>query len=427
MGVVRNGTYYSILLGITLLAWIVRLTAADAAGGLAAPLERRDGLDQLDYEEFAWQLSQGHGYVLANGASSARRPPGTSLAILPAYLLYGRSYLAARLLFTALSASICWAAAWLLKERHGARCALLAAGCCALDPALVIYSFHLVSETPFILVTTLATGFSLRALRAARTHDIVWGGVLWGFAALIRPQVVLVAPLGLCFILLLRPPRWTTFVGVLTAQLAVGALSISPWLVRNYFVMGKLCIATLVGGHTFWGAHNPVCFEDPAYRGSWVSITAAKGDLGDLPDNELEQEAIAWREGWAIVSERIQDLPSLLIAKLYRLITPFEDNPNRLVYWSLAIFWICTVPLATRGMSLIRHQNTGLFWSIAIQILATMGTTLFFYGCARFRHGLEAQLLALVAVALDHSLQRKLWTMTSPAAQPNGGRPMGCL
>ncbi len=81
----RRGLPLAGLFVIALLAFALRVAVAAKFQGLAAPPDAASNPDPLDYEAFAWSVADGHGYALADGTRTARRPPGTSVALLPVY------------------------------------------------------------------------------------------------------------------------------------------------------------------------------------------------------------------------------------------------------------------------------------------------------------------------------------------------------
>ncbi|MDP1799345.1 MAG: glycosyltransferase family 39 protein [Planctomycetaceae bacterium] len=389
---------------ITVAAWVLRIAVTAATVGLVTPLDPEDGLDQLDYEQFAFSLSGGQGYCLQDGTPSARRAPGTSLVLLPVFWVCGRSLLAARLWIMLLSALTCVAAAGVIRPRGGPVAALWTAGLIAVNPVLIYYSTHLWSEVPFILVTTLATGWTVRLWEQHCWSDAWKAGLAFGCAILIRPQVIFVIPFALSVLGILHYRRQMIPWRQVGFALALSASVVAPWVVRNALVMGSPSLATLVGGCTFWGAHNATTFNDPRWQGRWVTITVAQGTSDLLPADEVRAERIAWNRGFQAIREHQTQLPRLFAAKLYRLLTPFEETPNRWVYWSFAMAWIGGVlGLLAGGRELWRRDRV-LFTVIALQWGATLVNTILFYGCLRFRHVHEAQFMIMAGMGLAVSL-----------------------
>lgn len=393
-------TYRSLLLLIALVAWGVRMGAVESAIGLTSPLTRDDGLDELDYELFAYQLSVGNGYVLEDGTPTARRAPGTSLFILPIYLLFGRSLGAARAWFAFLSALNGVAAAWVVRPKGGPAVALVTAAAMAFDPGMFYYALHLWSEVPYCLILTLTTGCSLRAVEGRSAAWSVCAGAGWGMALLLRPQIAFIGPCALIGLAWLPASVRRVWLGELFRQGVVAGLVIAPWLARNALVMGAPTMATLVGGHTFWGAHNEKTFHEDRYRGLWHQYLEDPTMTHPLFGSERQQERQAWDNGWRCIRRNLASVPQLLAWKVYRLVAPFEETPNRLVYWSFAASWIAAAPYVVTGLARMRRMDPGLFWWIAMHLAATVLTTLIFYGAARFRHALEPFLMMALAMAI---------------------------
>ncbi|MEM9416697.1 MAG: hypothetical protein AAGA29_14645 [Planctomycetota bacterium] len=58
------------------IAFAVRLGLTAAFVGLDAPPDAQANPDQLDFEQIAWQVAQGNGFVLDTGDPTARRAVG---------------------------------------------------------------------------------------------------------------------------------------------------------------------------------------------------------------------------------------------------------------------------------------------------------------------------------------------------------------
>ncbi|HET6423920.1 MAG TPA: glycosyltransferase family 39 protein [Planctomycetaceae bacterium] len=404
--------YFMLLTVITLLAWGLRLGMTAWFVGLTAPPDPRDGLDQLDYDLFAYRMSIGEGYTLDDGTPSARRAPGTSLLLLPVYLLCGRCYLAAHLWMTALSAATCAVGAELVRRTWGFSVALGTAVALAVHPGLTYYAMFLWSEAPFTFFAALGTWLTVRSLEAS-PHRNRWSlaaGLTWGFAILLRPQVVLMGPIAIVIWWWSADRRRSLFVPILV-QLVVACAVTLPWVARNAIVMHMPCLATLVGGHTFWGAHNPVTFTNPQVRGDWVGLSHMDSPSRQWPAGELEQEAAAWKYAWEDIRAHLPLLPQLMVAKVWRLLSPFENTPNRMLFWAYAGAWMLTLPGLVFGCRELLKREPLLAGTIAVQLTATLACVILFYGGGRFRHVHEPLLVAVSAIGV----QRMFRHATIPA------------
>jgi 4-amino-4-deoxy-L-arabinose transferase-like glycosyltransferase len=379
-------------------SWNVLLTASFER--LNSPPKAEANPDQVEYELFAYRMSAGKGFSLPSGEATACRPPGTSLTLLPVYLLFGRSFFLGRLWFCLLAATTCLATAWIAKQAFGSKEAVWSALWLAFYPGHFYYALHFLSETPFGLWLALACGFSLRALRTSTGASNLIAGGFWGLAILTRPQTLLVMPLALICLFVLSWLSRKRLARSLSLQICSTLLTITPWIARNTVVIGKPALCTIVGGFTFWGAHNDVVASDPRLQGSWIACGQLADSAHPLRGNEVEREAAAWRYGKEFIKANPEAMPRLLIMKIIRIVSPFTETSNRIVRLSFAVGWLLTVPLLALGVLISTRRNPLATAVLAIPCLATLATALIFYGSDRFRDGLSPAWMVFVGVAI---------------------------
>jgi 4-amino-4-deoxy-L-arabinose transferase-like glycosyltransferase len=202
-----------------------------------------------------------------------------------------------------------------LAERHlgpgSGRWPALAA---ALLPALVYYDGRLRSEW---LAVLLLLGFATlwTAPRPGRPRAPLLGaGALLGLLALVRPEFLLLPAI----LAAIGARRGEGRVALRRAALLLPgiALCLLPWAIRNHRVVGRWALVSTNGGYNFWKSFNAQT------DGSQVPVT-------DLPilaaGPDLDQEAIGYREGWAVI--RAHPARSLWLApmKLAHLLGPERD------------------------------------------------------------------------------------------------------
>ena len=392
------------LLLIFVAAFGLRVGLAASFVGLTSPPDGDAQPDQLDYEELAFRVSAGDGYTLPSGTPTFHRPPGTSWSLLPVYVSAGRSYGLARLWFCLLSALTCVATAWLGRLAFGPAVGLLAGLWLALYPGHFYHSMHFASEVPFGLFLTVGTAATLRALQSAHRSEwtVPWNllaALSWAMAILTRPQILLVAPLALAAVATALYRRQTRPAASLAAQILLVIVLLIPWVARNAVVAGRATIAS-VGAYTFWGAHNERVLADPALRGSWVRTSDLVDADHPFTGSERELESAAWRYGFDFIRTHPSAMPGLEAMKLARLLSPFEDSPNRVVYWVFATAWICTAPFMMVGLLLALRQDRSSAMVILAPMLATVVCALIFYGSVRFRDSTAPLLVVPAALGL---------------------------
>lgn len=405
-----GGARVAVTLGLVfVLALLLRLGVAAAFQGFASPPDAGAFPDQVDYEAFARALSEGRGYTLPTGEPTARRPPGTSLAILPAYLVFGRSFAAARVWFCVLSAATCLAVGWFAARAFGALAGALTALLLAFDPAHFYYAQHLVSEVPFCFFAALAAVGSLEALRAERLGAALLldlgAGVAYALAALTRPQMLLAVLLGVVVALAaLRRRGRRPLVHALVAG-GVVALVAGAWVARNAAVLGTPTFTT-TSGVTFWGAHNEHVTAGST-SGGWVPIASMPELLPeDWPRDEEQRARVAWREGLAWVRSHAGEMPRLLVHKLRRAWTPWTRTGNRAVRWSFDAAWWLLVPASAVGLLVARRRDSAAAWILYVQVAVLLATVLVFYGHWRFRHSIEPWIATFAATAFAAGIER---------------------
>jgi 4-amino-4-deoxy-L-arabinose transferase-like glycosyltransferase len=156
------------------------------------------------------------------------------------------------------------------RRLWGSRVGLVAAGLAAAFPPLVLLSRELLSESLFIV---LELGAVLCALNFRRSGGALrWAagaGALCGFALLTRNTglaLLLCLPLG---VLVSQPRlRARALLGPLVL-LAIAALAVAPWTVRNAVQFGRFVPLTTSTGITASGVYNETSYRDTDSHGGW--------------------------------------------------------------------------------------------------------------------------------------------------------------
>ncbi len=171
---------------------------------------------------------------------SAYRPPLYPLLLAPLLALDNWAVAGLHAVAGALTV---WATSRLASMVAGPRAGTLAAWLVALDPLLVGQAALLMTETVFVALVALW----LAAWSAGRPQR---AGLLLGLAALCRPTAW---ALGLAVGVAagIRQPR------AAFRMLAVAALLVAPWALRNGLQVGKFTPTTTHGGYTMYLGMNP--------------------------------------------------------------------------------------------------------------------------------------------------------------------------
>ncbi len=207
------------------------------------------------------------------GIPNSFRPPLYPL-VIAAILKAGGGSVALGLLQLALGTATV-ALTWHLGQRLGlGLMSTVAAALVALDPLLIEYTTFPMTETLFTflvaLLVTVATPNRSKAVERWQTTLRAAGiGAVFGACALCRPTIWPVAGLAAAWLLWrsrrthgrIRDLLWTGAVAVLAA-----AAVVSPWMLRNWKILGSPILTTTHGGYTLLLGNNEAFFHQVAAR-----------------------------------------------------------------------------------------------------------------------------------------------------------------
>ena len=155
----------------------------------------------------------------------------------------------------------------MLSRRAGAIAAILA----TLNPYLVWHDVHLNRE---VLDQLVAAALILCTLVAADRRSVKWAGVagvLGGLAVLGNVRLVFIPLVVAAYLVVRNGWSWAP-----VALVALAALTVTPWVVRNKVEVG--CFALTTDGRALWKANNAQTYDLLAH-GKWID------DVKDPPDH----------------------------------------------------------------------------------------------------------------------------------------------
>jgi 4-amino-4-deoxy-L-arabinose transferase-like glycosyltransferase len=407
----NSRTLVLVLVAVGLLG---RLAVAIHAG-LAMP--PASGSDAAEYDSYAWNLAQGHGY---RGISpdvrgldgqlldhpTAYRAPGTSVFWAGLYRLFGHRYDVIRIAQCILGALTILLIYEIGRHSFDESVALLAAAIFALWPTALLYSAELGSEA---LYAFLFCWFVLAALKFGSQPswlNATAAGLLLGLAMLTRAN-------GVLMVLLVIPWAFWQFRG--TPRLLVRGLAVSliataaliPWTVRNFLVFHAFMPFETGGGDVALGSYNRVVANDPLYYGYWVFPTSELPEYREqiiAPNNEVVRDRVELQ----LTLEWLRDHPGklwyLTEMRFIRSWTPFLEARSPRLYrlgmlasWGpvLVLFGFAFFPTVLR---FLHDGHPG--WIIHLGVMHFVLTALMFWGASRFRYPVEGLCIVLASAAV---------------------------
>ena len=260
------------------------------------------------YEHVALNLLYHHSFgSLADNRASF---PTQSIAIAAVYAVFGKSYLALRLVFAFVGAGTVVVAYALTLRLFGEAAALISGMLLALYPYFIYLSaLFEYPQTLFVFLMGLFFLWFFKFMETGSTRALFPAGLLLGVAILGVPTVLVFVP----FVLLHLGSNTIaqTAKRVATVLLALG-IPLGLWTVHNYEEYGRFMLVNAAGGINFWSANNETYYRygkhavvppcAPKYRESdyCLQLRAVQKELGErglTPDERIfEEESIAWRK-----------------------------------------------------------------------------------------------------------------------------------
>ncbi|MCW1429451.1 ArnT family glycosyltransferase [Novosphingobium sp. JCM 18896] len=269
----------------------------------------------------AVDLAAGLGYY-RDGIPTAYWPPGQSLALAVVFWCFGASTLVVGL-FNLVVGTI---AGWLTLDLGKRIFASQAAGRAGLL-LLAVYP-NAIGYYPLALTevfyTTLLLGCCWLLIARRSMMALVFAGLLFGLASLVKAQTIIVLPLIFAIALLRRGrslrqvlARVPGIAGRTALVGMIAALTVLPWTLRNHDAFGQWVAVSTNGGITLLTGNNDSARggftpEDPV-----VLALDARKDL-----DEIAYDAEAKRLGLRWIAENPGRFVALMPLKLLRLWGP---------------------------------------------------------------------------------------------------------
>jgi 4-amino-4-deoxy-L-arabinose transferase-like glycosyltransferase len=233
------------LCGVLVVAAVLRLAVLLAAAG--SP-QRYWSRDDREYLGIAHHLHAS--YLASSGRwfdQGLRRTPVYPLFLRGVFDVFGNHYVAVvavQLVLSVATVAITYLLAGLILPR---RYALAAAAALAVDPASIVFSNQMLTETLFALLLTGAMGLIVLARQRDRVAIAAVGGGLLGIAVLTRPVAEYLPFVIAVACVAASTARRRSALGVAAAMVLGFALSAGAWVARNEVETGVPIVSTIDG------------------------------------------------------------------------------------------------------------------------------------------------------------------------------------
>ena len=373
--------------------------------------------DYLAYWQLAQSLAEGGPYF--NGSRYAYLPPGLPLLLAPFIVVIGQTaaaYIVANLLLFIAACLVLWRLASMLFDERVARLALL---------LLVVWpNYWMLANLPnkemaLVMLLPLGVLLYLTALRSERRGKrlalLVASGAALGMASLCQPTALLFASVFACAAIMLESSALKS-VGRLAVVCIAMAVTVAPWIVRNYHLFGVVAVSSAAGESLYNGAHD-------GSGGGWSSgIREKYRALSHLSEMEasdaLRREAMDWIKSHPV------EFAILAVKKQFRLLGDDASGaysalsaPNRpagagsdLFVWVSNIFWLMLWIVILYGLfplGRLMRGNSAYAVLLALHLLYFFGLHSIYQSESRHKISAYIPLAILAASIVDGRARRE--------------------
>jgi 4-amino-4-deoxy-L-arabinose transferase-like glycosyltransferase len=396
--------------------------------GFATP-DPNDGRfdDSVFYQNVAVSLVDGNGYTNPyTHFPTAQWPPGYSFFLAGIYYLFGPTLVGARLANVVLGAATAALTYLLALRLFDKRTAVAAGLVMALFPSQIFFVSLVFSEVVFTFGFVLALLCIVMVLQAPGSQRRWWllaAGLLSGAGTLVRGQgfflpIIAFVVWGALGREWMRSLKWTA------ATVAIMALVLLPWSVRNYVVLDSPVLVSSSFGGNFYMGHNKEGPEGVQH------LLDEYGPLTKYPRAEVVVGNAGLREGLKFLvthpldevrmtGEKIRDL----YRDDYTALDLIEGYGSRQIMGAAfrnvlghAANSFYFVVLAASGLALVgpwRERKAGLVFALVAIGVWTVGSMAFFTN-PRFHFPIMPVFALLAGEALS-TRQRRLLVLVPVA------------
>lgn len=370
-------------------------------------------------------------FCLYNHHPSISRPPLWPFILAAIYTLFGKQEFYGRIFYCLIGSGTCALIYLFSRDLFGKKIALLSGILAAIYPCLFIYDGWLYTESLYTFCSTAC----IYTLYRLQLHYIscsepspgnnswvkhAWQSLLhhrWpllcglsiGLASLTRPNGVFLSGVVVFWAILFIIVNKQVWKTVLTDTLLIAfiaAITILPWLYRNYQVSHSFVLVSTGIGEVLAGAYNDSVFKGGlSISGTWQP---APGSLHHDAYNYTPKDDAA-ETGRALnwIHTHLSTLPYLLSLHFINMWIPysyshglaFEQFPGSFEYY----FMICMIYTLTTPVILAafvglfftwkqyKHQLLVVYLFLALVVLQNV----IFYSDMRFRAPIEPMLILL--------------------------------
>lgn len=310
-------------------------------------------MDPLFHDAWAQNIAGGNWI----GGKVFFRAPFYAYFLAIVYKIFGHDYIIPRLIQHLIGSFSCVLVYLLAKRLFNRKVAVVSGLIAASYGMLLYFEGELLLDSFLVLFDLLLILLLLKVREVPKLSRWFLCGVVLGFSAITRPNILFFIPfVWLWIFLIFKKEKPFKKIRTYSASFLLGSiLIISPITLRNLFVDGDLVLIASQGGINFYIGNNKNSDGMSAifYKDDWqyrdFQQMAEKEEGGSLKPSEISN--FYYRKGIDFLLEDPSHAFNLLVKKLYLFWNRFEISNNQDIYFF------------QRYSSLIRRLPLG-FWLI---------------------------------------------------------------
>jgi 4-amino-4-deoxy-L-arabinose transferase-like glycosyltransferase len=392
--------------------------------------------DTLVFSLLGSRLAEGKGFIkpfsdfMGHPVPTALHPP-----LYPVYLafwsLFGLDDLDSHRVVSCLLGAVAVVLIGLLARRlAGNLVGLLAAAIATVYPQLFMVDGTVISEALYAPLVALILILAYRLIATPTRWSAAALGLAIGAATLTRPEglgfVVFVA-VPACIAAMPKGPWWPRIRQALPLALivvAVPAVVVAPWVIRNAVVMHKVELSSN-GGPTLQETNCP-----ETYYGRGIGFAAGvcftRSPCARIED-ETKRADCGSHEAKEYIRSHLSRLPIVIAARVARVFQVYRvpDDLNYGQYWERRrdfskvgfAMYVLMVLLLPFGFVALRRRRIPVWPLVMPFVLVTLSVAATF-GYSRYRLPAEIPLVVFAAVGIDAIARWVRARRAAPAAAP---------
>jgi 4-amino-4-deoxy-L-arabinose transferase-like glycosyltransferase len=373
--------------------------------------------------------------LIQQGGPSAIRPPAFPYLLGGVFAVTGDSETAGRIasaLLGVITVALIGLIADILWSR---RVALVATALAAVYPPFVLVSGTLLSESLALPLMLATIALLLQYRNGARPRCAApAAGLLFGLCLLDRPALSALA-LALVAVLWGRPWRRLASGRSAAVALAVAALTVVPWTIRNAVQFGAFVPISTQSGFLLAGTYNEVSDHDALSPGAFRPASLVPSLAPILADRSLDENQLSNKlaaAGRDYAADHPGYVPRVLWWNGLRLLSLSHGFQNgKLAYrfqgigtryaGAATISWYLLALVALAGIALgAVRRSPWWFWLTPLLLFASV---ISISGDVRYRLPVEAFAIFAAAVALVAAWERVRGRRPEPQPRPRQLQP----